>query len=79
MPRNEQVVVVLPVGLEVSGERHALRHPGRDHYRMSVFGSITFGGADNAPATARTLDSGASRSRIPMTRHGSSTHARAFN
>ena len=68
-----------PVGLEVSGERHVLRHPGRDHYRMSVLGSITFGGADNAPATARALDSGASRSRIPMPRQGSSTHARAFN
>ena len=68
-----------PVGLEVSGERHVLRHPGRDHYRMSVLGRITVGGADNAPATARALDSGASRSRIPMPRQGSSTHARAFN
>ena len=37
-----------PLGLEVSGERSALRHPGRDEYRMSVLGSITFGGADNA-------------------------------
>ena len=40
-----------PVGLEVSGERSALRHPGRDDYRMSVLGSITFGGADNAAAS----------------------------
>ena len=40
-----------PVGLEVSGERSALRHPGRDDYRMRVLGSITFGGADNAAAS----------------------------
>ena len=40
-----------PVGLEVSGERSALRHPGRDDYRMSVLGRITFGGADNAAAS----------------------------
>ena len=39
-----------PLGLEVSGERYALVHPGRDEYRMSVLGSITFGGADNASA-----------------------------
>ena len=41
-----------PVGLEVSGERHAmpLSHPGRDEYRMSVLGSITFGDSGNAPA-----------------------------
>ena len=39
------------LGLEVSGERSALRHPGRDEYRMSVLGSITFGGADNASAS----------------------------
>ena len=38
-----------PVGLEVSAERHALSHPGRDDYRMSVLGSITFG-PDDAPA-----------------------------
>ena len=38
-----------PVGLEVSGERNALRHSGRDEYRISALGSITFGGADNAP------------------------------
>ena len=40
-----------PVGLEVSGERYALLHPGRDEYRMSVLGSITFGGANNASAS----------------------------
>ena len=40
-----------PLGLEVSGERSALLHPGRDEYRMSVLGSITFGGADNASAS----------------------------
>ena len=39
-----------PVGLEVSGERQALPHAGRDEYRMSVLGSITFGGKDNASA-----------------------------
>ena len=39
-----------PVGVEVSGERSALLHPGRDEYRMSVLGSITFGGSDNASA-----------------------------
>ena len=39
------------LGLEVSGERAALRHPGRDEYRMSVLGRITFGGADNASAS----------------------------
>ena len=40
-----------PLGLEVSGERAALRQPGRDAYRMSVLGRITFGGADNASAS----------------------------
>ena len=40
-----------PLGLEVSGERSALRHPGRDDYRVSVLGRITFGGADNASAS----------------------------
>ena len=40
-----------PVGLEVSGERYALRHPGRDEYRISALGSITLGGADNASAS----------------------------
>ena len=40
-----------PLGLEVSGERSALLHPGRDEHRMSVLGSITFGGADNASAS----------------------------
>ena len=40
-----------PVGLEVSGERAAQGHPGRDDYRMSVLGRITFGGADNASAS----------------------------
>ena len=40
-----------PVGLEVSGERSAQLHPGRDQYRISVRGSITFGGADNASAS----------------------------
>ncbi len=39
-----------PVGLEVSGERHALPHPGRGDYRMSVLCSIAFGGSGNAPA-----------------------------
>ena len=39
-----------PLGLKVSGERTALRHPGRDEYRMRVLGRITFGGADNASA-----------------------------
>ena len=39
------------LGLEVSGERAALRHPGRDEYRLSVLGRITFGGADNASAS----------------------------
>ena len=40
-----------PLGLEVSGERAAQRHPGRDDYRMSVLGRITVGGADNASAS----------------------------
>ena len=40
-----------PVGLEVSGERAALRQPGRDDYRISALGSITFGGADHASAS----------------------------
>ena len=40
-----------PVGLEVSGERYALLHPGRDEYRMTALRSISFGGADNAPAS----------------------------
>ena len=40
-----------PLRLEVSGERYALPHPGRDEYRMSARGSITFGGADNASAS----------------------------
>ena len=40
-----------PLGLEVSGERAAQRHPGRDDYRVSVLGRITFGGADNASAS----------------------------
>ena len=40
-----------PLGLEVSGERSALRHPGRDQYRISAVGRITFGGADNASAS----------------------------
>ena len=40
-----------PVGLEVSGERYAMLHPGRDDYRMSARGSITFGGAGHAPAS----------------------------
>ena len=39
-----------PVGLEVSGERAALRYPGRDEYRISALGSITFGGAGHASA-----------------------------
>ena len=39
-----------PLGLEVSGERHALPQQGRDEYRMTVLGSITFGGPDGAPA-----------------------------
>ena len=30
-----------PVRLEVSGERYALLHPGRDEYRMSASGSST--------------------------------------
>ena len=38
-----------PLGLEVSGERHALPRQGRDEYRMTVLGSITFGGPDAAP------------------------------
>ena len=38
-----------PLGLEVSGERHALPQQGRDEYRMTVLGSITFGGPDGAP------------------------------
>ena len=37
-----------PVGLEVSGEHHTPTHPGPDDYRMSVRGSVTFGGTDNA-------------------------------
>ena len=37
-----------PLGLKVSGARAALRHPGRDEYRLSVLGSITFGGARHA-------------------------------
>ena len=40
-----------PVRLEVSGERYALLHPGRDEYRMSALGSITFGGADKSSAS----------------------------
>ena len=44
-----------PLGLEVSGERYALLHPGRDEYRMSVLGSITFGGADNASASLEAV------------------------
>ena len=44
-----------PVGLEVSGERSALLHPGRDEYRMSALGSITFGGVDNASASMSTV------------------------
>ena len=40
-----------PVGLEVSGERSALRHSGRDDYRISALGSITFGGAGHASAS----------------------------
>ena len=40
-----------PVGREVSGERAALRHPGRDDYRMRARGRITFGGAGHAPAS----------------------------
>ena len=40
-----------PVGLEVSGERSALLHPGRDEYRISAVGRITLGGADNASAS----------------------------
>ena len=39
-----------PLGLEVSGERHVLPQQGRDEYRMTVLGSITFGGPDGAPA-----------------------------
>ena len=39
-----------PLGLEVSGERHALPQQGRDEYRMTVLGSITFGGPDGTPA-----------------------------
>ena len=39
-----------PLGLEVSGERHTLPQQGRDEYRMTVLGSITFGGPDGAPA-----------------------------
>ncbi len=35
---------IAPVRLEVSGERQALLHPGRDQYRMSLQGSITLGG-----------------------------------
>ena len=41
-----------PVGLEVSGARDALLHPGRDEYRMSVLGSISFG--DSKPAPTRS-------------------------
>ena len=52
--RRMQVGLLLsrvgPVGLEVSGERYALLDPGREEYRMSALGSITFGGADNVPA-----------------------------
>ena len=44
-----------PVGLEVSGERSALRHPGRDDYRLSVLGRITVGGADNASASLEAV------------------------
>ena len=44
-----------PVGLEVSGERSALRQPGRDDYRMSVLGRLTFGGADNASASLEAV------------------------
>ena len=55
MLKTNQVGLLLsrlgPVGLEVSGERSAQRHPGRDEYRMRVLGSITFGGADNASAS----------------------------
>ena len=36
------------VGLEVSGERYALLHPGREEYRMSALGSISFGDSDSA-------------------------------
>ena len=39
------------VGPEASGERYALLHPGRDEYRMTALRSISFGGADNAPAS----------------------------
>ena len=50
--RRMQVGLLLsrvgPVGLEVSGERYALLHTGRDEYRMTALGNITFGGADNA-------------------------------
>ena len=49
--RRVQVGLMLsrlgPLGLEVSGERYALRHPGRDEYRMSVLGRITVGGAEH--------------------------------
>ena len=34
-----------PLGLEVSGERYAPMQPSFDEYRMTVLGSITFGGA----------------------------------
>ena len=53
-PRHLQAGLLLdrlgPLGLEVSGERHALPQQGRDEYRMTVLGSITFGGPDGAPA-----------------------------
>ena len=55
-----------PLGLEVSGERHALPQQGRDEYRMTVLGSITFGGPDGAPArrSGGAVDARAARRRI---------------
>ena len=44
-----------PVRLEVSGERYALPHPGREEYRMSARGSITFDGTDNVSASVSAV------------------------
>ena len=43
-----------PLGLEVSGERYAPMPASFDEYRMTVLGSITFGGPDAAPARRRS-------------------------
>ena len=76
--RRVQVGLLLsrlgPLGLEVSGERYALRHPGRDEYRMSVLGSITFGGAAgrivNLGARSRRACGGSSCAGETVRGHG---------